>query len=418
MSSGVGYSYSYVDTVAQATRSARERIGRLNVRQAVAAAQADRIGALRARRPAHVSAVRPRQNATAEELEAAADRLEAALQRQEVEVAQALDDHWANALRRAAEKDQRAQRREQARAARAAPERPAAPSAQPAGAAAAGVEALQPADRTEQARAVAAQQVAAVLTELGPRCTPEDLPALDELFRGITDLSSTAAIRERVHEIRVAAATSTRRREAALRTETDRARLLALTEELAPQEREALNRRIAAAADPTALTAQVGEALERADAERRRRAVARITADRLRAMGCGVAEDFETSLTRGEATVAPFDGSSYGLLIRFTAGRDRIAAAVVRRDDKPADPERDVAAQREFCAEGLVSLTEGWQEAGLGLRSFHRTEPGDPPPAPYDARAWAGAGAAAADQAQAGWSATATVRARTRGEQQ
>ena len=375
MSSGVGYSYSYVDEAAAAARRARERIAGLEARRGVAAAQAERVGVMRGRRMARVAGVRTRAGASAAELEAQADTLEAALGQQRDEIDAALSQHWSAAVRQATAKARHGQRVEQG--ARPTPRTAGRPAA----------DAVP--DALEQARELAAAEARAVLSELGSRCVAQDLERLEAVVLGIAEQRSVTAIRSQLYEIRVLATSSVRRGDALLRLETERAQLRAMVEELPARDRDRLGPLIDASPDPASFTAEVGRALEAADARRRRGAVARVTADRLRAMGCAVTDGFEGSLVGGEAAVAPFAGSDYGLLVRFSAGRDRIAATVVRRDDEPEDRKRDLAAQREFCAEGLIELTEAWTAAGLSPLSVHRTEPGDPPPASFDARAWA-----------------------------
>jgi hypothetical protein len=378
MSSSVGYDYSYVNEAAAAARRARERLAGLEARRAAVSAQAQRVGALRARRCGQIAAVRTRAGASAAEIESQADALEAAIGSAQAEVSSALADHWSASLRRAVAKEQRAQRRHREQedgrtTARAIPA-PAAPAVP---------------DVVEQARELVAAEVAGVLGELGPRCTAEDLDRLDVLTRGLADQRTVAAVRSRAHEIRVLAVSSVRRQEERLRTETARARLRALADELPKAERDRLGPLIDASPDPGSFAAEVGRSLERADRARRRRVVARTTAERLRAMGCAVTDGFEGGLVDGEISVAPFAGSNYGLLVRFSANREGITAAVVRRDDEPADRERDLAAQREFCASGLPELEQAWTEAGLNPSPYHRTNPGDPRPAAYDASAWA-----------------------------
>ena len=399
MSSSIGYSYSYVDLAAQERRRQRAEIARLNARLGLVRAQAARARGLGAARVAVAADATPRATADSAELDATIRKLTEAVAAGEAAIGHTLDQHWSKALRRAVDESRGAERK----AARSAPpstarqRSAAAPSARPLSA------------EPETARRAAAEEAGRLLAEAGARCAPEDLERISALCESLDGLASTPSIRERAHEIRVAVTESVHRHEAVLRAEGERARLLALLDEVPPALRGTLAEELAAAADPAPLARRVAELLDRADAARRRRAVAEITARALRGIGCVVPEDFDARLTDDGLAVAPFADSSYGLLIRFTAGRDRVAAAVVRRDDEPADLELDVAAQRGFCAGGLEELTGQWTESGLDLRSFHRAEPGDPPPGTFDARVWDSAGvgraaeqgSAAATQAQA-----------------
>jgi hypothetical protein len=250
----------------------------------------------------------------------------------------------------------------------------------------------------EQARELATAEVAGMLKELGTRCAAEDLGRIDALTRQLAEQSSVSAIRSLTHEIRVVSTSSVRRQESALRIETDRARLRALTEELPRAERERLNPLIDAAQDPSTLSAEVGLALVAADQRRRRNVVAKVTTETLRAMGCAVTDGFADELVDGENVLAPFPGSDYGLLVRFRARQDQIGAVVVRREDRSSTPERDLAAQQEFCASGLPKLTDAWTAAGLSPHADHRLEPGARPLAPYPAQTWIDLGVVA-DQA-------------------
>jgi hypothetical protein len=397
MSSGNGFGYSYVDVAAEERRHQLSVIAELNARLEMVRAQQAAVKAMGAGRIAVARRVALPNTDDPVALDAMIGELTSAVEAGEAAVGGALERHWGASLRRALEQDQAADRRrtrsryQQVKDPAARSDRSRTGRTEASGTV--GPEPVIADGRPSSAGPAVALRAAVdastnLVAQVAVRCAPADLTRIGALCDSLAGLSSTAAIRDRAHEIRVAAAEAVRRHDAALRVETDRARLLALADETLPSERDVLRSEIVAAADPATLTQRVANGLDRADAARRRRAVAEITVRVLRGIGCVVTDRFDARLADEGLAVAPFEGSPYGLVVRFTAGRDRIATAVVRRDDEPADADRDLAAQLEFCATGLPALLDGWAGAGLGLRPFHRSEPGDPPPASFAAAAW------------------------------
>jgi hypothetical protein len=381
VSSGYAAAYTYVDREAEERRRKRGVVADLQAELATlkrqcSAARSMGCGRLTLARPAE-----PRDTASSAELDAAISDLRSAADQARAALDSALDEHWSGRLQRDAARRAKSRARQAAAGATAAGP-VVAPLTAPRQA--------TPTPRRDVAdeRDRALEEMRETLARYAPRCLPDDLATLDAQVGELAACGRVEEVRAKRIDIDVLVAASIERAAQAQRLNQIRARLRALAAEAPAAERAGLRRAIESAPDPMALEGEVRLAAKRGTAVRKRGAVAGAAVRALRDIGCAVPAEANAVLAAGGDVIAPLADSAYGVYIRFNAERDDLATALVRRADRPADPALDTAAQQRFCDTGLPVLTAGLADAGVGLREYHRIEPGLHAPGAVDAAAW------------------------------
>ena len=381
MSSGTGYSYSYVDVAAQERRRLREEIAALGARAAIAHERAGSHSATAARQlRLDKLSWRPvgTDNAT---LAAQASQLRQAVSEAERTIDRMVADAWA------ARPSRKARAAPTATATEEFARGSAGGGGAPAGRARAAGE-LGPAAYAapgEQAvgRSVAAAE--ALLATEAHRCAPDDLPDLDRRLADARSARRADQARLLLNDLAQAVRDSIGRRERAERVAIARATLLARVEEALPQDRGNLVAAIKAAPDPDDVAGLVDAAVARADQIAQRAAVAAAAAAALADIGADVGEDFVTMLTaRGEAAVRLGRGwdDGYGLLVSLPGDKAELSTVVVRHPGTVTDPDearqaaRDRAAQQLFCDKGVKRFWGGLGQDGVRLNRVFWVEPG------------------------------------------
>ena len=372
MSSSVGYDYSYVDLEAQACRRLRAEIAGYAARSRVLSAQARQM-----RGAGHGTSAgqlgKPRAGAGSSELSAVAASYRDQLESAEREIAGIAAARWAGLLAApggSGPAERLSATEELARSRAGALVRESATTG----------------PRPGAAQLAAADQL--IAAELG-RCEGSDLEALHLMRAEISSATTARQARMAFAELEIAVGDSIRRRRRADEIAQVRANLLELAEDAPPEERTRLRAMIEESPDPGGLSAEVGQAVARADLRRARDAVAAAAADALREIGCEVGEDFATLLTGSSEGVVAFGedwAAGYGLLVRLPPGAGRVMAAVVRREGTASGA--DEAVQRQFCERGLPGWAGGLRDSGIALTEEHRVEPGSLPVAAIPEQQW------------------------------
>lgn len=232
-----------------------------------------------------------------------------------------------------------------------------------------------PAKRDEEHVARTAQRERAVadatalLRAAAPRCDPSEVDTLTGRLAAMSSLADVGDVRSAALDLAVAVRDAVTQQKQRAAGDEHRARLLTLLDDALPEDQQRLRPALTNEQDPQALAAEVHQAVERADRRRHRDLVAKAAARALADAGCAVDEDFcELLLADEEAVVALGEpAGDYGLLVRLPTDGTRLFTAVIRPNDRDADPTLDTAAQQAVCDTTLPDFLASLGRNGISV---------------------------------------------------